>query len=51
MGRKKKYQTEEQLRDANNKKYMRYYWKNAEKIKQKANLKYKQKKDENLNNR
>ena len=35
MGRKRKYITEEEKQQANKDKYMRYYWKNVEKIKKK----------------
>lgn len=38
MGRKKKYITKEEKCQANRDKFMRYYWKNADKIK-KQNLK------------
>ena len=38
MGRKLKYKTEEEKRQANRDKFMRHYWKNQEKIKKK-NLK------------
>jgi hypothetical protein len=38
MGRHKKYFTEEEKHNANKAKYMRYYWKNAKKIRKK-NLK------------
>jgi hypothetical protein len=38
MGRKLKYKTEEEKRQSNRDKFMRYYWKNQEKIKKK-NLK------------
>ena len=38
MGRKRKYNTEEEINNAIRKKSMRYYWKNVEKIKKK-NLK------------
>jgi hypothetical protein len=38
MGRKKIYKTEEEKQQANKEKYMRYYWKNCDKIKKK-NLK------------
>ena len=37
MGRKKKYNTLEEQRQANRDKLMRYYWRNAKKIK-KQNL-------------
>ena len=37
MGRKKKYNTLEEQRQANRDKFMRYYWRNAKKIK-KQNL-------------
>lgn len=32
MGRKLKYKTEEEKRQANRDKYMRYYWRNVKKI-------------------
>ena len=38
MGRKRKYNTKEEKHQADKEKYMRYYWKNAKKIKKK-NLK------------
>jgi hypothetical protein len=38
MGRKKIYKTKEEKHQANKEKYMRYYWKNSDKIKKK-NLK------------
>ena len=38
MGRKKKYITEEEKLQANRDKFMRYYWKNVDKIR-KQNLK------------
>lgn len=37
MGRKQKYFTKEEKRQANRDKFMRYYWKNVEKVK-KINL-------------
>lgn len=38
MGRKKKYNTKEELCQANRDKFMRHYWKNVDKIR-KRNLK------------
>jgi hypothetical protein len=50
MGRKLKYKTEEEKRQANRDKFMRHYWKNQEKIKEK-NLKryHENKKDDQTN--
>ena len=53
MGRIKKYQTEEELRIANNKKAMKYYLKNKKKIRKKNLLRYykvKENKNGNLQN-
>ena len=44
MGRNKKYITEEEIKQANRDKAMRYYWKNAELIKGMARIRYKRKK-------
>jgi hypothetical protein len=47
MGRKKKYLTDNEKQQANKDKYMRYYWKNKEKIKLKNLKRY----YENKNNK
>lgn len=44
MGRKQKYQTDEERVVANRKKSMKYYWKNSEEIKKKAKDRYVQNK-------
>ena len=43
MGRKRKYNTEEEKLNANRKKSMRHYWKNSEKIKKKNLKRYHEK--------
>ena len=43
MGRKRKYNTEEESRIANRDKSMRHYWKNREKIKKKNLKRYHEK--------
>jgi hypothetical protein len=40
MGRKRKYNTEEEKRQANRDKYMRYYWRNVKKIRKEKLKKY-----------
>ena len=40
MGRKRKYNTEEEKRQANRDKFMRHYWKNVKKIRKKNLKKY-----------
>lgn len=47
MGRLKKYKTDEELRNANRLKSRRYYWKNKEKLDEKARCRYRQKKLKN----
>ena len=47
MGRKKKYITNEEKQQANKDKYMRYYWKNAKKIRKKNLERYYAKKINN----
>jgi hypothetical protein len=47
MGRKKIYKTETEKRVAYNQKQMEYYWRNAEKIKEKNLNRYHSKKKEN----
>jgi len=49
MGRKLKYKTEEEKRQANRDKFMRFYWKNSDKIK-KQNLKRYYENKRNLQN-
>lgn len=44
MGRKLKYKTVEEKLKANQEKYMRYYWRNQEKIKKKNLERYHSKK-------
>lgn len=51
MGRKIKYKTKEEKRKANCEKYMRFYWRNAKKIrKQKLKEYYEKKNIRNLQN-
>jgi hypothetical protein len=50
MGRKRKYNTEEEKLQANHDKYMRYYWRNQEKIKKKNLKRYYGKKQQKTNN-
>ena len=45
MGRHKKYNTEEEKQQANKDKYMRYYWRNVEKIKKKNLKRYYERKE------
>ena len=47
MGRKKKYNTEEEKRDATNETWMRYYERNKEKRRKQARERYWKKKLEN----
>jgi hypothetical protein len=47
MGRKRKYFTEEEKNQANRDKFMRYYFKNKEKIKKKNLTRYYAKKTNN----
>ena len=49
MGRKRKYKTEKERRDAQRKWQMEHYLRNKEKIKQKARERYRQKKRNELN--
>ena len=48
MGRKRKYKTEKERRDAQRKWQMEHYLRNKEKIKQKARERYRQKKRNEL---
>ena len=50
MGRHKKYLTDEQKKQANREKVMRYYFRNKEKCDQKSRDRYWQKKLANANN-
>jgi hypothetical protein len=50
MGRKLKYKTEEEKRQANRDKFMRHYWKNQEKIKKKNLKRYHENKRNIQNN-
>jgi hypothetical protein len=45
MGRKIKYKTEEEKKQANRNKYMRYYWRNVKKRRKDALRRYYVKKD------
>lgn len=47
MGRKQKYITEEEKKQANRDKVMRHYWRNQEKIKEKNLKRYYEKKNNN----
>ena len=46
MGRKRKYNTEEEKLQADREKRMRYYWRNREKILEDAKKKYKESKND-----
>jgi hypothetical protein len=50
MGRKCKYNTNEEKRQANRDKFMRHYWKNAEKIRKKNLKRYYEKKHTKTDN-
>ena len=47
MGRKKKYNTDEELQDAKQKQRMDWYWRNREKVLEESKRKYQDTKNEN----